>query len=391
MKSIHAAVFLVALVALAIIAWLATRPVALREETRLDVAEALGGPADPAFARALAAYTFQFPRDHGPHPLFRNEWWYFTGNLRDHLGRRFGYELALFRIALTPHAVARQSEWGTNQVYMAHFALTDAGGQRFQFFERIARGAAGLAGARAEPFAIWLENWGVHAGRQDPHTWRLTAAADDIAIDVTLAPEKPIVLQGDRGLSQKSDEPGNASYYYSIPRLATRGHVTIGDRRHAVQGTSWLDREWSTSALGSEQVGWDWFALQFDDGTDLMYYQLRQQDGRNDPHSQGVLIGAKGGARRLQAGDVQIEVIRRWQSPRGGSYPAAWRLSVPSEQLTLDVTPVLADQELAVSVRYWEGAVDVAGTRAGRRLDGVGYAELTGYAETKEGSLRRLR
>lgn len=369
--------------------WWVLRPAPAPHEARLDVAAALGGVADPGFVRADRPRAFRFPADHGPHPEFRNEWWYFTGNLSAADGRRYGYELSLFRVALTPQAPLRASAWATNQVYMGHFALTDASGRKFQFVERFARGAIGLAGARSAPFAVWIEDWRVEADAADPSRWRLTAAAGDAGVALQLMSAKPVVLQGERGLSRKSAEPGNASYYYSVPRLATEGTLTIGGKEVAVRGSSWLDREWSTSALGVEQAGWDWFALQLDDGRELMFYQLRRRDGAVDPFSAGMFIDRNGGGTPLRAPDVGVEVTERWTSPRGGVYPARWRLTVPALDLVLDIKPVLADQELMVSVRYWEGAVDVRGVERGRALTGVGYVELTGYAPAGSGPGRR--
>lgn len=371
------------------ILWWVLRPAPMPPEARLDVAAALGGVADAGFARAEAPRAFHFPADHGPHPVFRNEWWYFTGNLAAADGRRYGYELSLFRVALTPQAPQRASAWAGNQVYMGHFALTDASGQKFHYFERFARGALGLAGARSAPFAAWIEDWRVEADAADPSRWRLTAADGGVGVALRLTPAKPVVLQGERGLSRKSAEPGNASYYYSIPRLATEGTLTIGGEPVAVRGSSWLDREWSTSALGPDQAGWDWFALQLEDGRELMVYQLRRRDGGIDPFSTGVLIDRDGGSTPLRAQDVRVDVTERWTSPRGGVYPARWRLAVPALDLALDIKPVLADQELMVSVRYWEGAVDVRGVEHGQALRGVGYVELTGYAPAGSGPGRR--
>ena len=360
----------------------------LTEPGGLDIGEVLGGASDAGFARAYDERAFRFPRDYGPHPRFRNEWWYFTGNLFSDDGRRFGYELTLFRIALTPRAPARASHWATNQVYLGHFALTDAVGQRFHYFERFSRGALGLAGAQAEPFGVWLNDWGVRAERHRPDVWRLTASADEVALSLALTPTKPIVLQGDRGLSRKSAEAGNASYYYSRPRLASEGTIMLAGRRFRVHGTSWLDREWGTSALARNEVGWDWFALQLSDGWDLMFYQLRRADGSRAPFSAGALIDPAGRAIPLNARDVSIESLGDWRSPRGGTYPARWRLTVPPAALAVEVTPVLANQELAVSVRYWEGAVNVSGTHDGHHVQGVGYTELTGYAKSA-GSQKR--
>lgn len=379
--------FIVVCLLLAAAAAVLLLPSAPDETSELDLARVLGTEQAQGFARADRGRDFRFPDDHGPHPRFRTEWWYFTGNLRDAAARRFGYELALFRVALAPGEAEGRSAWATNQVYLGHFALTDAADRRFYYFDRFARGALGLAGARAAPFAVWLEDWSVRA--QDDGGWRLQAAAEDVRVDLVLSSVKPIVLQGDRGLSQKSAGAGNASYYYSLPRLATHGTVAVADRSYDVAGLSWMDREWSTSALSDEQAGWDWFALQLSDGYDLMYYQLRRRDGTADAHSQGVLIDPTGRTRRLTADDVAIDVLKHWRSPRGGTYPAHWRVRVARAQLDVEVRPVLADQELVVTPRYWEGAVDVSGTHAGRALTGQGYVELTGYAGARSGGKTR--
>lgn len=352
------------------------------EGPALTVAGSLGGD-DAGYARAVTPRAFRFPEDHGPHPEFRTEWWYWTGNLETAEGRRFGYQFTLFRAALAPEAPERASRWGTRQAYMGHFTVTDVEAGRFHAFERFSREALGLAGARVEPFQLWLEDWEVRGTGSEPFPMHLTASAEGVTLKLTLEPGKPPVLQGDRGLSQKGPEPGNASYYYSLTRMPSRGVVTVDGREYAVTGTSWMDREWSTSALGAEQVGWDWFSLQLSDGGELMYYQLRKKDGSADPYSAGMLVPAEGEPVRLKREDVRLEVLDTWTSPRsGGTYPARWRLSVPSRQVALTVTPVLADQELPVSFRYWEGSVRVEGTHAGQPVTGRGYVELTGYADT---------
>lgn len=350
-----------------------------------ELATLLGSDAAAGFARALQAREFEFPRDHGPHPEFRNEWWYVTGNLDAEDGSRFGFELTIFRFALAPDVPDSASAWRTNQVYIAHFAVTDAAGQRFYAAQRFSRGAAGLAGAQSEPFRVWIDDWqmtaiGQAAGRE---RWRLVANDAQFAIDLELRALKAPVLNGEAGLSQKSAEPGNASYYYSITRWQSDGTLRVGDRRFEVSGLSWLDREWSSSALGEEQQGWDWFALQLADGSELMFYSLRRSDGTQDPYSGGTWTAADGTSRHLAAADVRLDVTDTWTSPVGGEYPAGWRLSVPSEDLELRVTPVMDDQELFTTVRYWEGAVDVAGSRAGADVSGRGYVELTGYAELR--------
>lgn len=357
------------------------------DSERFDLSALLGADARglgdhaPAsgHAQVLGPRPMIFPRDHGPHPQYRSEWWYFTGNLAGEDGRRFGYQWVLFRLALSPDAAARESAWGTRQAYMAHFALTDAETGRFHAFERFARGGAGLAGAAADPLRVWLEDWSL---REDPETggWRLRVREEGIEIDLELAAVRPPVLQGDRGFSRKSARPGNASHYYSISRLDTHGILRAGGRSHHVTGLSWLDREWGTSALADDQQGWDWFALQLDDGTDLMVYLLRRKDGGIDPFSAGMLMSAQG-ATPLAAGDVSLDILDHWTSPDGTRYPSRWRIDVPERNLTLDVRPLLPNQELALSVRYWEGAVAVTGRHGELEVGGHGYVELVGYGK----------
>jgi len=380
--------------------------------TSLSVREHLGAAPDVGFARALEPRAFRFPDDHGPHPAFRSEWWYLTGNLSGPDAEPYGFQLTIFRSALGPAEAQRAasasgaaSAWRTEQIYMGHLALTDGQRGSFHAFERFARGALGLAGATAMPFRVWLDDWeiaGPVGETADIFPLRLRAAEQGFGLSLRLAPAKSLVLQGDAGLSQKGPEPGNASYYYSFTRLEASGELQLGGRTARVEGLAWLDREWSTSALSPGQVGWDWFALQLDDGSDFMYYQLRRSDGSPDPHSQGILVGpgreasaakpssdsaAESGANtatrsRLESGQVELAVLDRWSSPLDGSvYPSGWRLAVPAEDLVLELTPLLRDQELDLSFRYWEGAVRVAGTRRGRAIRGKGYVELTGYTD----------
>lgn len=366
-------------------AYLLVRPEERREPAAsLSVAGALRAAEDRGHAKALAPREFRFPADHGPHPEFRTEWWYYTGNLATREGRRFGFQLTFFRSALAPDMPARRSAWAARQVYLAHFTVTDVAGERFLSFERWSRGAAGLAGSQGEPFRVWVQDWSTEAvGGQAP-PMRLRAAEGGVALDLVLRQGKPPVLQGERGLSRKSDEPGNASYYYSLTRMPAAGAIRLGGESFAVTGEAWMDREWSTSALGADQVGWDWFALQLADGSELMLYQLRRRDGTADPASRGTVIGPAGASRSLAPGDFALEVLDRWESPDSGAvYPSRWRLRIPSEELELTVAPLLADQELDVSFRYWEGAVEMEGRRRGRPVQGRGYVEMTGYEPSR--------
>ena len=348
-------------------------------QAKLSVVQVLGGVTD-GYARALESRKFSFPQDHGPHPKYRTEWWYYTGNLETQSGRHFGFQLTFFRSALAPQVAARDSAWGAGQVYMAHLALTDVDNNRLYAFERFSRAALGLAGAQAEPFRVWLEDWSVEGVGQNGLPMHLRAREGEISIDFALRSIKPIVLQGDAGLSQKGPEAGNASYYYSLTRMPTAGTITVADETFQVSGTSWMDREWSTSVLGKDQVGWDWFSLQLSDGSELMFFQLRNADGETDAFKSGTLVRPDGETLRLKQDAVHLEVQEYWHSPRsGGDYPARWRLEIPAENLAVEIIPYIPDQELSLSMSYWEGAVRVHGSVNGDALQGHGYAELTGY------------
>lgn len=401
----------------ALLAWGALRLAAPpeRSEVRatLSAAEALAGGDTAGFARAMEVRPFVFPDDHGAHPGYRTEWWYLTGHLEavdpgagaGAEGREFGFQLTFFRNSLAPDAPERASAWSTNQLWMGHFAITDVTTGRHLHEERFSRGAAGLAGAVADPFRVWLEDWELARlpdappveGSGSAFPFRLRAslagpvggasgpgldARGPASLDLRVDEGKPPVLQGDRGLSQKGPEPGNASFYLSWTRMPVRGTLRLGDARLDVQGEAWMDREWSTSALGEVHLGWDWFSLQLDDGRELMFFELRRRDGAPDPLNHGALVAADGTSRHLDGSAVELEVLDRWASPLDGAeYPSGWRLRVPDQGLDLVLTPRVRDQEMNVSFRYWEGALEVRGTADGRPVRGRGYAELTGYAD----------
>jgi predicted secreted hydrolase len=343
-----------------------------------------GAQGQGSFAVAAEPLTFEFPRDQGPHPEFRQEWWYLTGNLTSadggtRAGERFGFELTIFRVALTPPTAvlpAGQSPWRAHQIYVAHFAVTDVSRNTFRFAQKFERDALGLAGAVADPFRVWLDDWQIGGA---PH-WTVQAQEKDYELKLEVQSLAPPILNGDHGLSVKANDPGAASYYYSIPRVGLRGELIRDRVPISVTGTAWLDREWGSGSLGSNEAGWDWFALQLDDGSALMFYSLRDKNGARDLHSAGTWVDSTGHAHALSNTDVEITVVDRWESPRGGRYPSHWRVSVPSLALDLDVRPVMANQELGTSPRYWEGAVDVGGTRSRTKVAGRGYVELVGYA-----------
>ena len=358
-------------------------PPVKREGASPGLAELLSDQGIEAYAKAENVRPFAFPDDHGPHPEYRNEWWYLTGNLDGPAAERYGYELTLFRFALTPLSASQHdnsSAWRADQIIIGHFAVTHVAQRKFYFAERFSRASVGLAGASARPFRVWLENWSLARLEDSSSVWQARATIADIELNLILTPLKPPVFNGQRGLSQKSDKPGNATYYYSVPRLQSEGSLQINGTVFPVSGLSWLDHEWGSSGLSSEQQGWDWFVVQLSDGSDLMFYSLRKHDGSQDAHSAGTWVSRQGDSTPLGAEDVTIEVLDYWDSPLGGRYPAAWRIFSPSLELDLLLDPVLKAQELNTTPRYWEGAVDVTGQKAGQTIDGRGYVELTGYA-----------
>ncbi|MDE2816864.1 MAG: carotenoid 1,2-hydratase [Chloroflexota bacterium] len=339
---------------------------------------------DDGFARAVKPWQWEFPHDHGPHPAFQTEWWYYTGNLTTADGKRFGYQFTIFRRALTTDRRDSQSEWYTNQVYLAHFTVSDIAGGTFFQEDRFSRGAVGLAGAEVSPrFRVWIDDWAVFASDDVVSQMVIRAKAAGFALDLTLTPVKGPSFHGENGLSRKGPEPGNASYYYSLSRLETTGIVEIGGEEFAVSGLSWMDREFGTSALSADAVGWDWFAIHLDDGRDIMVGQIRRQDGSLEPLFGGLLVSPDGTTRSLAAEDFAITPLGSWQSKNSGAtYPAGWEieLTLGNASLRLKLEPLLADQEVLANVIYWEGAVRVSGDASG-----YGYAELTGYAQPLRG------
>jgi predicted secreted hydrolase len=341
------------------------------ESAAFDLNSVLGGSNTEGYLRADTPRDFSFPQDHGPHAGFRNEWWYFTGNVETAEGRRFGYQVTFFNASL-PDAEERppSSAWRSERLWMAHVALTDVEGNEHYPRERFSRENPGLAGVALEPFHVWLEDWqvtGDSAGQ-----WHLRVEDETFALNLDLSASKPPVLQGVNGLSQKSPEPGNASYYYSLTRIATTGSIQLGDESFAVSGDSWLDREWSTSALGADQSGWDWFSLQFDDGQELMYYQLRDTTGAAHPNSSGNWTDTAAQQTLVEAEDIMLEETDTWTSPSGVAYTTAWNLQYAGNRWRVEA--VVDDQLMALSIPYWEGAVDVldaSGERVGR-----GYLEM---------------
>lgn len=352
----------------------------------LVIGAAAAALAGSSFQPAVPGYRFSFPRDHGAHPDFRTEWWYYTGQLRATDGRAFGFELTFFRRAIPPEDVKTlPSRWSVTQLYLAHFAVTDVRARQFRFFEKVSRAGLGKAGAEDARLRVWIDDWQAAAdGDSDAQT--LSARGDQLTLSLTLHPTKPLTVHGQDGVSRKGLSAGQTSHYYSLTRLAATGTLSIGTESLAVTGTAWMDHEFSSADLGDDLVGWDWFSIQLDDHRELMLYRLRRRDGSSDPVSSGTVVVPDGHSRSLAVTDFRIEPLGSWTSPHSqATYPQPWRLTVPSLDLSLELVPLLADQELRTSrstqVTYWEGAVSITGTSQGRPVTGQGYVELTGYAE----------
>ncbi len=332
------------------------------------------------YDRALSPRQLTFPRDHASHPQFKTEWWYFTGNLADTQSRSYGFQLTFFRFALAPSEPQRESPWRSRQAWMGHLAVTDAANGEFLHAERFSRDGLALAGNSVDPFQLWLEDWSAAATGPAVFPLRLRAGMRDAALDLTLTAGKPPIPHGEGGLDRKGPEAGNASYYYSMPRLAAEGELRIGALQHDVTGSAWMDREWSTNSLSPDLAGWDWLSLELSDGRDLMLYRLRTRAGESSPFSSGSLIDTDGSTRLLGRDDFVIEAQEYWTSESTGSrYPVGWNVELPAQNLRLEVRPLIPNQEMNLTIRYWEGAVAAQGTSAGESLTGRGYLELTGY------------
>jgi predicted secreted hydrolase len=340
------------------------------------------------YARVYQPRDFAFPLDHGPHPEYQTEWWYYTGNLTDAGGRRFGYQLTFFRRALLPPAEMplRQSDLASNEVYFAHFAVTDSAVDKHFAIEKFSRGAGGLAGASGAPYKVFVENWSAEGLNPQADVVHLAAQSGAYHLSLDLHSTKPIVKQGDHGFSAKSATAGNASYYYSFTRLETKGSLQTESGSYQVTGDSWMDHEWSTSALSSKAQGWDWFALQLSDRRELMFYQFRNMDGTIDPISGGTLVEPDGSTRPLKRDQVGILVKEHWSSQEtNAQYPVSWVISIPDARITLQVDALIKDQQNKLSIVYWEGAVNITGQDDNGQIKGMGYIELTGYSGSLNG------
>ncbi len=343
---------------------------------------------------ATSGYTYAFPRDHASHPDYKIEWWYYTGNVKAKDGRRFGYQVTFFRVGVDS-SPSNPSKWAVRDLFMTHLAISDPSGKRYRYAEKLSRGGPGLAGAATDQYRVWNDDWSATLdGTRGPGSGsrhRLKANSPQAAIDLTLDEGKAPAIHGIGGISQKGAQAGNASHYYSLTRMPTRGSITVDGERFAVTGDSWMDHEFGTSFLEPGQRGWDWLSIQLSDGRELMLYQLRRDDGSRDPRSSGTLVGTDGKTKHLDVNAFTLTPGRTtFKSKNGAVYPIEWSLTISSEKLDLKVTTPLNDQELALErstgVAYWEGAVEVSGSATGKPVAGAGYLEMTGYF----GSLGRV-
>ena len=349
----------------------------------------LGSATAAEWKRAARGWRYEFPRDHGIHEEFKTEWWYFTGNLADANGRRFGYQLTFFRQGIR-HPAEREPEMSrfvVGDLKFAHFTITDVAGEQFWFEQKTSRGAFGEAGFNDGDRIAWLDSWTLR--QEGDNGFHLVAEMPQGAIDLRLRTVKPPVIHGEDGFSRKAAGEDHASHYYSLTRLLTSGELRVDGRRFQVSGESWFDHEWATNQLAPQQIGWDWLSAQFDDGSELMLYQIRLENGAADPSSSGTSIDRDGTATHLPSGTFKMMPTQLWNSKANGAkYPVGWQIDVPGERLQVSVKPAVENQELAMTpLTYWEGAVEITGTRDGKPLKGRGYLELTGYA----GPLRELQ
>ena len=340
--------------------------------------------SDLKFAKVARPSQISFPSDHGPHTDFRTEWWYFTGNLLTPDKTHFGYQFTIFRRAVSAEKPDLPSDWSTNQIYMAHIALTDPKEGDFYSEERFSREALDMAGAQLDPLRVWLDDWvmeGVPGNCNGCLDIQIHARAKNFALSLNLTSLKPAVLHGENGYSRKGAGPDNASYYYSLTRMGTKGQVVLNEQEFSVSGTSWMDHEWFTSVLDANQAGWNWFSIQLEDGRDIMFFELRRENGdATEFFNEGTLVNPQGDWIRLSMQDVKLTKLRTWKSEKSGSeYPVDWKMEIPKHNLSLTLKAVIDNQERIDSLKYWEGAINVTEQEDSKKLVGRGYIEMTGY------------
>ena len=328
------------------------------------------------FRMSLPGYEYAFPRDHGAHPEYRTEWWYYTGHLRTESGRRYGFEVTFFRVGVSREP--SENRWDLRAIMPAHFAVTDVEARDFRFYEKLNRASVFTAGAAEGKLDVFNEAWS--ATTNPDGSWRLVAREGRDSLDLVLRSAKPPAVHGENGVSQKAPIEGYASHYYSMTRLAAEG--TINGQR--ATGQVWMDHEFGSSVLRENQQGWDWFSIQLDNDTELMLYVIRRSDGTPDVTSSGSLVTAEGRVIHIRRDQMRITALAKWKSPKSGAtYPMGWRVELPKFNVSVTLKPLLREQELitlgSTNITYWEGACDVSGSFGGTPVRGEAYVEMTGY------------
>jgi predicted secreted hydrolase len=341
---------------------------------------------------ALPGYRYRFPADYFSHSSYQTEWWYYTGNLKTREGQEFGFELTFFRFHPDERDNADlNSVWSTSQIYIAHFALTDMSHKRFYVEERVNRSGPGLAGVDGNRGEVWNGNWSARWLSYEPVRQRIEAVTGNAHLRLELTSQKPVVIHGENGVSRKGPEPGEASHYYSLTRLAVSGSLSFEGHTFQTTGQAWMDREFFSTVKNDPVAGWDWMCIQLSTDEEIMLYRLRLKDGSLSPYSSATFVGAGGKSEFLDSRKFSLEPMKKWHSSvTQGDYPVEWKIGLPSKQISLHLTTTVQDQELVTGITrsYWEGAVRYAGTEAGVPVTGVGYLEMTGYAKPRHGAAK---
>jgi len=326
------------------------------------------------YERAIDMRAWSFPKDHGAHPNFKTEWWYFTGHLKSGT-KIYGFELTFFRFA-NRHLTGLESAWTPDQIYLTHFTITDESESKFYKYEKVNRHSFGLSGSSPNTLRVWNGSYGVELIGE---SIEIKASSPETKLELFLKQDSPIVLNGKEGLSPKGSKSGQASYYYTIPRLVGDGTLTLNGKSVTINNASvWMDHEFFT-IHESEHQGWDWFAVQFEDKSSLMVYQLRDQNGNKTNFSSGTYLDKNGKKLILKADDLTLTPIEYWKSNKTGiTYPITWNIKIPKLGIDIYTNPTLRNQELAlaklINLNYWEGRSTVTGTHKGQA-----YVELVGY------------
>ncbi len=345
-----------------------------------------GSVSAAQFEPARPGLNLTFPKDHGKHPTYKTEWWYFTGNVDGPKSEKFGFQLTFFRVGLIPGVKSGASSWALTELFPAHFAISNITERTFFHTDLMSRPGPGLAWAATDGLDVGVKNW---TAKMDGDVITVKAEKDNFSIDFTLTALKPVALHGDKGFSKKAGDVNQASYYYSFTRLAAKGTLVYAGKSFPVTGLAWMDHEFGSGVLASSQSGWDWFSLQLEDGTEVMLSYLRNAGGGMEQPF-GSFVAKDGSVVDLAGKDVRVTKTGYWKSPHTqAEYPSGWRIEIPDLEIDLTIKPALLDQELVTSkstgVVYWEGAISADGNVKGKPVSGRGYVELTGYAASLGG------